>query len=134
MRGRSRSTRLLLAAVVGLLVLRYAFGVSWGARAAGALLLGVFIVKVGLATFRPLQHEPLPPVRDVVGSEGVPLYACTTCGTQLVLLREGKDKPPRHCGEPMTFSLVTDFEGAHDRSGPDYEDTVVPDYPPDDLR
>jgi hypothetical protein len=104
-----------------LLVARYAGGVSWGARAAVGLLIAFAVVRWGLASMRPMQpgqksYEPV----DVVEDAGVPVYACKACGTQLVLLRRGSDKPPRHCGEPMTYSVVAESE-------------TVPDYPPDDL-
>jgi hypothetical protein len=116
--SRRLGTWLLLAAVVVLLVLRYAGGVSWGARAAVGLLIATLVWRWGLASMRPLQvgaksYEPV----DVVEPEGVPVYACRECGTQLVLLRRGSDKPPRHCGEAMAFTVVPE----------------IPDYVPDDL-
>ena len=119
--NRRLATRLLLAAVVLLLVARYAGGVSWGARAAVGLHLATLVVRWGLASMRPLQtgaktYEPV----DVVEESGVPVYSCKECGTQLVLLRRGSDRAPRHCGEAMAFSVVPD-------------DATVPDYPPDDL-
>jgi hypothetical protein len=116
--NRRLGTWLLLAAVVLLLVARYAAGVSWGARAAVGLLLATLVWRWGLASMRPLRvgeksYEPV----DVVEETGVPVYSCRTCGTQLVLLRKGSDKPPRHCGEPMAYAVVPE----------------VPDYVPDDL-
>jgi hypothetical protein len=117
---RRYGTRLLLAAVAVLLVLRYAAHVSWAARAAVGLLIATLVIRWGLASMRPLQvgakaYEPV----DVVEEAGVPVYSCKECGTQVVLLRRGSDKPPRHCGEPMAYALVADVS--------------VPDYPPDDL-
>ena len=114
---RTTTTRLLLCAVAALLVARYAFGVSWGARAAVGLLLATLVIRWGVASLRPLQvgqrtYEPV----DVVEEAGVPVYACKECGTQLVLLRRGSDKPPRHCGEAMTYAVVAE---------------TVPDYPPE---
>ncbi|HEX8001501.1 MAG TPA: hypothetical protein VF519_02270 [Mycobacteriales bacterium] len=119
--SRRLTTRLLLGAVVLLLVARYAGGVSWGARAAVGLLIATLVIRWGLASMRPLHstektYEPV----DVVEEAGVPVYACQECGTQLVLLRRGSDKPPRHCGEAMTFTVVPDS-------------ATVPDYPPEDL-
>jgi hypothetical protein len=118
LRARRFGTRLLLAAVVVLLVLRYVAGVSWGARAAVGLLIATLVIQWGLASMRPLQvgAKAYQPV-DVVEESGVPVYSCKECGTQLVLLRRGSDKPPRHCGEPMSYAVVAD----------------VPDYVPDDL-
>jgi hypothetical protein len=118
--SRKTTTRLLLAAVVLLLVARYGFHVRWAARAAVGLLLSTLVIRWGMASMRPLQvgakqYEPV----DVVEEAGVPVYSCKECGTQLVLLRKGSDKPPRHCGEAMTYAVV--------------EEATVPDYPPDDL-
>jgi hypothetical protein len=58
------------------------------------------------------------PVDVVEPSGGLPVYSCTGCGTQLILLRKGNDRAPRHCGEPMRYDVVA----ADDASG-------VPDYP-----
>lgn len=121
MPSRRLTTRLLFGAVVLLLVARYAGGVSWGARAAVGLLLATLVIQWGFASMRPLQtgaksYEPV----DVVEEEGVPVYSCKECGTQLVLLRKGSDKPPRHCGEAMAYAVVSDA-------------SPVPDYPPEDL-
>ncbi len=117
---RRLTFRLLLAVCALLLVLRYAFGVSWGARAAVGLLIATLVIRWGLASMRPLlpgekSYEPV----DVVEPSGVPVYSCKECGTQLVLLRRGSDKPPRHCGEAMTYAVVP-------------ESATVPDYPPDE--
>ena len=106
---RKTTTRLLLAVVVLLLVARYAFDVPWAARAAVGLLLATLVIRWGVASMRPLQvgakqYEPV----DVVEPDGVPVYACKECGTQLVLLRRGSDKPPRHCGEAMTYAVVAE--------------------------
>ncbi|MEO6713383.1 MAG: hypothetical protein ABIM89_08155 [Mycobacteriales bacterium] len=105
---------LLPLTVVSLLVLRYAFDVSWAARAAGALLISVLVIRWGYASLRPMRvgaknYEPV----DVVEPDGgLPVYTCTGCGTQLVLLRKGNDRPPRHCGEPMRYDVVTAGDGA----------------------
>ena len=122
MPSRTVFTRGLLGVCLLLVVAHYAGGVSWGLRAAGGLLIATLVIRWGLASMRPLQvgaktYEPV----DVVEPDGVPVYSCKECGTQLVLLRRGSDKPPRHCGEAMAFAVVPDAD-------PD-----VPDYPPDDL-
>jgi hypothetical protein len=112
--------RALLAVCALLVVAHYAGGVTWGLRAAGGLLIATVVLRWGVASIRPLQAgaKTYAPV-DVVEPEGVPVYSCRECGTQLVLLRRGSDKPPRHCGEAMAYSVVAE--------------TTVPDYPPDDL-
>jgi hypothetical protein len=34
------------------------------------------------------------------------VFACETCGEQLVLLRKGTDLPPRHCAEKMVLRRI----------------------------
>ena len=107
MPSRKVFTRVLLGVCLLLVVAHYAAGLSWGLRAAGGLLIATLVVRWGLASMRPLQvgaktYEPV----DVVEPGGVPVYSCRECGTQLVLLRRGSDKPPRHCGEAMVFLVV----------------------------
>lgn len=121
MPSRKAFTRALFAVCALLVVAHYAAGLTWGLRAAGGLLIATLVVRWGLASMRPLHvgaktYEPV----DVMEPDGVPVYSCKECGTQLVLLRRGSDKRPRHCGEAMVFTVV-----------PESED--VPDYPPDDL-
>lgn len=107
---RRRTSLLLPLAIAFLLVLRYAFDVRWGARAAGALLISALVIRWGYASLRPMRvgaknYDPV----DVVEPDGaLPVYSCAGCGTQLVLLRKGNDRPPRHCGEPMRYELVED--------------------------
>ena len=85
---------------------------DWAWRVGVALVVVTLIVRVSLATLLPLRpEEPSGPAVDVIEPGGVPLYVCTGCGTQLVLLRKGNDKPPRHCGEPMTFKVVAEPDG-----------------------
>lgn len=122
MPSRKVFTRALLGVCLLLVVAHYAADVEWGLRAAGGLLIATFVVRWGLASMRPLHvgAKTYQPV-DVVEPEGVPVYSCKECGTQLVLLRKGSDKPPRHCGEAMAYAVVAE-------ATPD-----VPDYPPDDL-
>ena len=121
MPSRKVFTRTLLGVCLLLVVLHYAADVSWGLRAAGGLLIATLVVRWGLASMRPLQvgAKTYDPV-DVVEPDGVPVYSCKECGTQLVLLRRGSDKAPRHCGEAMAYAVVPEV--------PD-----VPDYVPDDI-
>ena len=92
----------------------------WPIRVVIGLVLGYVVFRLGTAMLFPLRtrEKTYPPV-DVVEPEGVPVYACASCGTQLVLLRRGSDKPPRHCGEAMEYAVVPDL--------PD-----IPDAPPAD--
>ncbi|MEP7054873.1 MAG: hypothetical protein ABI912_06460 [Actinomycetota bacterium] len=116
------STLALLLAVLALLVLRYAFDVSWAGRAAGALLIATLVIRWGLASLRPMQvgtknYDPV----DVVEPDGLPVFSCSGCGTQLLLLRKGNEKPPRHCGEPMRYAVIPGDEAG------------VPEYPAADF-
>jgi hypothetical protein len=125
--NRRRGTYALLVICLGLLVLRITGVAPWGARAAGSLLLATLIIRWGLASMRPMQvneksHEPV----DVVEPGGLPVYTCKGCGTQLLLLRKGNDRPPRHCGEAMDYTVVPQAD-ADLAAG-------VPDFLPDDLR
>jgi hypothetical protein len=94
-----------------LVVAYYALDVSWGWRAAVGLLIATFVIRWGVASMRPLQAgtKTYVPV-DVIEPAGVPVYSCKECGTQLVLLRRGSDKAPRHCGEAMTFRVVPESD------------------------
>jgi hypothetical protein len=127
--------RLTLAAVGVLLIAGIAGDVDWAWRVGLGVLVAWFTVRVGVAMFRPLATaERSGPAVDVDASEGLPVYACTGCGTQLLLLRKGNDRPPRHCGEPMTLRVVAE----RDVDRPDalaYDDdsaaaVEIPDYPP----
>ena len=108
----TRNRLLYLAAAV--LALLDVTGVAgWGLRAALALLVASTILRIGLASIAPLRvgEKSHPPV-DAIEPGGIPVYACSGCGTQLVLLRKGNDRPPRHCGEPMRLDVI---EEAFDR-------------------
>ena len=102
--------RLLAAVWIAFVGMLLAGGrdVAQGVRVGVGLLIGVLLIEWGFASLRPLQAgtktyaEPV----DVLEPEGVPVYSCKECGTQLVLLRRGSDKAPRHCGEAMTFTIV----------------------------
>jgi DNA-directed RNA polymerase subunit RPC12/RpoP len=100
-------TRLLLAAVVvGISVLALT---DVPAAYLFAPLLGLFILRFGLASFGSLRagasHIPSgPAVRVDPRSERV-VYWCAGCGAELLLLARGTPIPPRHCGEKMTERL-----------------------------
>jgi hypothetical protein len=135
--NRRRGTYAVLACCLLLLGLRIAGVADWGARAAGSLLLATLIIRWGLASMRPMQvrersHEPV----DVVEPDGLPVYTCKGCGTQLLLLRKGNERPPKHCGEAMAYAVVPHREPGDDEYGSQRGDLTagVPDYLPDDLR
>jgi hypothetical protein len=73
-----------------------------------ALLLGGLIMATGRAVFRGYSTTkgPTGPPVDVAEEGTLLVFACETCGEQLVLLRKGTDVPPRHCAEKMVLRRV----------------------------
>jgi hypothetical protein len=102
--GRSW-VRLGLVGVVVLAVVLFALGRG---DVVVALLLGVLILATGRAVFRGYSttRGPTGPPVDVQEEGTLLVFACETCGEQLVLLRKGTDVPPRHCAEKMVLRRV----------------------------
>jgi hypothetical protein len=73
-----------------------------------ALAMGLFVLATGRAVFRGYTRTkgPVGPPQDVDETGTLLVYACETCGEQLVLLRKGTDAPPRHCADPMVLRRV----------------------------
>jgi hypothetical protein len=73
-----------------------------------ALLLGGLILATGRAVFRGYNTTkgPTGPPVDVEEDGTLLVFACETCGEQLVLLRKGTDVPPRHCSEKMVLRRI----------------------------
>jgi hypothetical protein len=73
-----------------------------------ALGMGLFVAATGRAVFRGYSRTrgPTGPPQDVDESDGLLVFACETCGEQLILLRKGTDAPPRHCADPMVLRRV----------------------------
>ena len=73
-----------------------------------AVLLGVLILATGRAVFRgySVTKGPTGPPVDVAEEGTLLVFACETCGEQLVLLRKGTDVPPRHCAEKMVLRRI----------------------------
>ena len=71
-----------------------------------APLLGLFIWRLGIASFGSLQHGaahiPDGPAVPVDTDVERVTYWCGGCGAELLLLVRGAPVPPRHCGERMT--------------------------------
>lgn len=69
-------------------------------------LLAVFIVRMGLATFRSLEagadHIPDSDPVPVDPRDDRTVYWCQGCGAEMLLTVRGTPVPPRHCGERMT--------------------------------
>jgi hypothetical protein len=102
--GRNRVRVGLLVAVAVAVVL---IAVGRGDVVA-ALLLGGLILATGRAVFRGYSTTkgPTGPPVDVAEEGTLLVFACETCGEQLVLLRKGTDVPPRHCAEQMVLRRV----------------------------
>jgi len=130
--SRRDVSRLLYGSAVVFLALDAVGVATWGARAGLAIVIATVSLRLGFGMMRPLRvgEKSHPPV-DVITEGTIPVYTCAGCGTQLVLLRKGNDRAPRHCGEAMRFDEVVEvdeeFAGAHDRVAPAYDDTVVTD-------
>ena len=73
-----------------------------------ALLLGGLVLATGRAVFRGYSTTkgPTGPPVDVAEEGTLLVFACETCGEQLVLLRKGTDAPHRHCAEKMVLRRV----------------------------
>lgn len=73
-----------------------------------ALLIGGLVMMTGRSVFRGYRTTkgPTGPPVDVDEGDTLLVYACETCGEQLVLLRRGTDAPPRHCSETMVLRRV----------------------------
>jgi hypothetical protein len=73
-----------------------------------ALLLGGLVLATGRAVFRGYNttRGPTGPPVDVEEDGTLLVFACETCGEQLVLLRKGTDAPPRHCAEKMVLRRI----------------------------
>jgi hypothetical protein len=97
--------RLGLAAAVVVAVVLVALGRG---DVVVALLLGGLVMATGRAVFRGYNTTkgPTGPPVDVEEEGTLLVFACETCGEQLVLLRKGTDVPPRHCAEPMVLRRV----------------------------
>lgn len=73
-----------------------------------AVVLGGLVLITGRTLFRSysVTKGPTGPAVDVEERGKLLVFACETCGEQLVLLRKGTDAPPRHCSEKMVLRHV----------------------------
>lgn len=94
----------LLVLVVAAVVAVGVFDVP--ARYIFAPLLGLLILRIGLASFGSLRtggaHIPSGPPEVVDPAQERITYWCGGCGAEVLLLIRGAEVPPRHCGERMT--------------------------------
>jgi hypothetical protein len=101
-RGRVR-LGLLVSVVVAVVLIAVGRG-----DVVAALLIGGLIMATGRAVFRGYSTTkgPTGPPVDVDEEGTLLVFACETCGEQLVLLRKGTDAPPRHCAEKMVLRRI----------------------------
>jgi hypothetical protein len=73
-----------------------------------AVVIGALVLLSGRTMFRSYSTTkgPTGPAIDVHERGTLLVFACETCGEQLVLLRKGTDAPPRHCAEKMVLRRV----------------------------
>jgi hypothetical protein len=74
-------------------------------RAIVAIVAAVVIAWVGWGMFRSLvrrtpRNVPLPEPEPAPPDVRITFW-CQECGTELLLIRQGSEAPPRHCGEAM---------------------------------
>jgi hypothetical protein len=93
---------LLVALVIGIILY------AWRRDLLIALVIGALVMMTGRTVFRGYRTTkgPTGPPVDVDEGDTLLIYACETCGEQLVLLRRGTDAPPRHCSEKMVLRRV----------------------------
>lgn len=102
---RARRVRRLVGVVV---VVAAGIAVAAGVPAVFVFgpLLGLLILRIGLATFNSLEagaaHIPDSDPQPVDPREERTVYWCDGCGAELLLVVRGTPVPPRHCGERMT--------------------------------
>jgi hypothetical protein len=102
----ARARRLLVPVLVVAVVLTLIQ--TGNARYVWAAGIGLLVLAIGRAVFTSYRQTkgPTGPPRDVDDGEGLLVFACETCGEQLILLRKGTDVPPRHCADPMVLRRV----------------------------
>jgi hypothetical protein len=67
-----------------------------------AVLIGVAIWKIGIATIRSFSPKPGAEKHELEDVEALEVsFVCEECGTELRVTRLGELQVPRHCGEMM---------------------------------
>lgn len=73
-------------------------------RFAIAVVMFLVLFSIGIGMLRSLgarrPHEPAGPPEPPPPGVRVTFW-CENCGTEVLLLRQGTESPPRHCGEQM---------------------------------
>jgi len=67
-----------------------------------AVLIGVAIWKIGIASIRSFSPKPGEQKHELEDVESLEVsFVCVECGTELRVRRLGELQVPRHCGEKM---------------------------------
>jgi hypothetical protein len=104
-RGLRSWKGLAVLAVLAAVVLLWLFGKG---DVVIAVVIGALVLLSGRTMFRSYSTTkgPTGPAIDVHEQGTLLVFACETCGEQVVLLRKGTDVPPRHCSEKMVLRRV----------------------------
>ena len=95
---------IVLVAVVATLLITALGNVAGGWRIAVAVLMGLAIARVGIGYFHYLTNPPPPDQEPVRVDPRLRLgYICEMCGLELAVVAVAKERPPKHCGEPMVL-------------------------------
>lgn len=101
------SIGVLIAGVIGI---GFAISnVSGLGRLLVAIAIGLGVLWFGVGYFRQLGNPPPPDPGPMAVDPGLQLaYECEMCGLELALVKAGKEKAPRHCGEKMVLVRLED--------------------------
>jgi hypothetical protein len=94
----------VVIAIVGTLAIRAAGRISGTGRILFAAAMAIAIAVFGIGYFRQLTHPPPPDPAPMEVDPRLRLaYVCEMCGLELAVVMAAKEKPPKHCGEPMVL-------------------------------
>jgi hypothetical protein len=92
----------ILVTAGGTLLLQAAGRISGTGRVLIAAGMALGIAWLGIGYVRQLTNPPPPDPTPVQVDPRLRLaYVCEMCGLELAVVMAAKDKPPKHCGEPM---------------------------------
>ncbi|CAN5751559.1 hypothetical protein BH23ACT12_BH23ACT12_22490 [soil metagenome] len=93
---------IVLVTVVFTLLVIALGNVAGGWRIAVAVVMGLAIAKLGIGYFTYLTNPPPPDLEPMQVDPQFGLsYICEMCGLELAVVAVAKERPPKHCGEPM---------------------------------
>lgn len=101
---------IVAVAVLGTLLITALGNVEGGWRIAVAILMGLGIARLGMGYFHYLTNPPPPDQEPVKVDPRLRLgYICEMCGLELAVVAVAKERPPKHCGEPMVLVRREEF-------------------------